>query len=306
MVGGRLRRGIGAQGHHENFPVASVLVPRRMRRHIAAVYAFARVADDFADEGAHSADDRLRLLDGWSVRLRRAAMSETAGPSPQTGEPPDTAAIFQRVARSIRECALPVSLFEDLLDAFRQDVRVSRYETWTELLDYCRRSANPVGRLVLRIAGYEDPTLDAQSDAICSALQLTNFWQDLRIDFDRGRIYLPAEERRAHGAREDDLAAGAVSDGWRRALATAVQRTRAMFETGRPLCDAVRGRLRYELRATWLGGTRILDRLERAGFDAVNHRPTIGAADAPWFAWRLLTWSPACVDSGSPPGLRAL
>ena len=283
---------VGARGHYENFPVASVLVPRRMRRHIAAVYAFARVADDFADEGTIRADERLRLLDMWSDRLRQAAVADTAGPPPRPGEPRDAVPIFQGVARSIRECALPVSLFEDLLDAFRQDVRVSRYETWTELLDYARRSANPVGRLVLRIAGYENPALDAQSDAICSALQLTNFWQDVRIDFDRGRIYLPAEERRAHGAREEDLAAGTLPEGWRRALGAAVLRTRAMFETGRPLCDAVRGRLRYELRATWLGGTRILDRLESAGYDAVSHRPTIGAADAPWFAWRLLTWSP--------------
>lgn len=294
MVGarGRLGQGFGARGHDENFPVASVLVPRRMRRHIAALYAFARVADDFADEGTRGADERLHLLDMWSERLREAAVLDTPGRPPRAGEPADTVAIFLGVARSIRECALPVSLFEDLLDAFRQDVRVSRYQTWTELLDYCRRSANPVGRLVLRIAGYEAPTLDAQSDALCSALQLTNFWQDLRIDFDRGRIYLPDEERRAHGAREDDLAAGVLSEAWRRALAAAVSRTRAMFEAGRPLCDVVSGRLRYELRATWLGGTRILDRVERSRFDTVNHRPTIRAADAPWLAWHMLTWSP--------------
>jgi squalene synthase HpnC len=250
------------------------------------------VADDFADEGGQGADERLRLLGMWSERLREAAAGEAPGRPPRPGEPADTVAIFLGVGRSIRECALPVTLFEDLLDAFRQDVHVSRYRTWTDLLDYCRRSANPVGRLVLRIAGYEDSALDARSDAICSALQLTNFWQDLRMDVDRGRIYLPEEERRAHDAREDDLAAGRLSDGWRRALAAAVSRTRAMFDAGRPLCDAVRGRLRYELRATWLGGTRILDRLERAGFDPVNHRPTIRAADAPWLAWHMLTWSP--------------
>jgi squalene synthase HpnC len=259
---------------------------------MAALYAFARVADDFADEGVRSADERLRLLDMWAERLREAAAFDAPGRPPRDGEPADTVAIFTGVGRSIQECALPVRLFEDLLDAFRQDVRVSRYQTWAELLDYCRRSANPVGRLVLRIAGYEDPALDAQSDAICSALQLTNFWQDLRIDFDRGRIYLPDEERRAHGAREDDLAAGVLSDAWRRALAAAVARTRAMFEAGRPLCDAVRGRLRYELRATWLGGSRILDRVERSRFDTVTHRPTIRAADAPWLAWHMLTWSP--------------
>jgi squalene synthase HpnC len=274
-----------------------------MRRHVAAVYAFAREADDFADEGDLPADERLRLLDRWLQRLRHAAVSGAAGGPPQKGEPPDTIAIFQAVGASIRDCALPVSLFEDLLSAFRQDVQVTRYRTWADVLDYCRRSANPVGRLVLRVAGYENATLDAQSDAICSALQLTNFWQDLKIDFDRGRIYLPEEERRAHDAREDDLASGHVSRAWQQALAAAVERTRAMFEAGRPLCEAVEGRLKYELRATWLGGMRILDRLERAGFDVIHRRPTIGALDAPWFAWQMLSWK---TGSRRPSGLRAL
>ena len=294
---------VGARGHYENFPVASVLVPKPMRRHIAAVYAFARTADDFADEGVRSRDERLRLLDSWSRRLRHASVHDAPTDPAQPGEPPDAVAIFTAVGASIRERALPVSLFDDLLSAFRQDVTVTRYRTWKDVLDYCRRSANPVGRLVLRIAGYQDRVLDERSDAICSALQLTNFWQDLKIDFDRGRIYLPDEEQRAYGAREEELAAGHVSAAWQQALAAATARTRAMFEAGRPLCDAVHGRLRYELRATWLGGVRILERLEHANFDVIHHRPTIGPRDGYWFAWQMMRWTHGSRRSS---GLRAL
>jgi hydroxysqualene synthase len=267
-----------AREHYENFPVASFLVPRRMRRDVAAVYAFARAADDFADEGSLSTDERHRLLDGWRQRLRQAAASDDAGPDPRPGEPANTLAIFRALGASIRARKLPVALFEDLLSAFRQDVTVTSYEDWPELLDYCRRSANPVGRLVLRIAGYDDAQLEPWSDAICSALQLTNFWQDLSVDLARGRSYLPERELLAHDTREA-------------ALAAAVARTRALFDAGRPLCDAVRGRLRYELRATWLGGVRILERVERSKLDAIDKRPVLGVLDVPWLTARLLTWS---------------
>lgn len=264
-----------ARAHYENFPVASWLVPRGMRRDVAAVYAFARAADDFADEGARTADERLRLLAGWRSRLQQAAVGPEPGPPPSPGEPAHAQSIFVALGASIRARRLPLDLFEDLLSAFRQDVTVAAYATWEELLDYCRRSANPVGRLVLCLGGYDDPKLDAWSDAICTALQLTNFWQDLEIDARRGRVYLPDEERRANGDR---------------ALESAAARTRALFERGRPLCDAVRGRLRYELRATWLGGVRILDRLERTGYDPAHRRPRLGAGDMPWLAARLVFW----------------
>jgi squalene synthase HpnC len=280
-----------ARTHYENFPVASWLVPAPMRRHIAALYAFARAADDFADEGHRAAADRHRLLDGWKARLNDAVTSSTPGPPPRQGEPSNTVEIFLALGDTIRRKQLPVVLFEDLLSAFAQDVTVTRYAAWDDVLDYSRRSANPVGRLVLRIAGYDEPRLDAWSDAICSALQLTNFWQDLKIDFDRGRIYLPSEEIAGHGAAEADLAAGRLTEGWRRAMAAAVARTRTMFLTGRPLCGAVAGRLRHELRATWLGGMRVLARIERADFDVVAHRPSLGAADVPWMAWKLVTWA---------------
>ena len=279
-----------ARTHYENFPVASRLLPPGMRPHVAAVYAFARAADDFADEGARPASERHALLDGWLARLRDAAAGASPGRPPAAGEPANTVEIFVALGESIRARALPVALLEDLVSAFRQDVDTIRYESWADLLDYCRRSANPVGRLVLRIAGRDDEALDAASDAVCTALQLTNFWQDLKVDFDRGRIYLPASELRAHGAREDGLRGSTLGPEWRSALASAAARTRALFAAGRPVCDAVTGRLRYELRATWLGGVRILDRLEEGGCDPLRRRPTLGAADAAWFAWRLATW----------------
>jgi hydroxysqualene synthase len=282
-----------ARTHYENFPVASWLVPRHMRHHVAAVYAFARAADDFADEGTRSVDERHGLLDGWLCRLRETV---AAGPNALScpigdGEPANTNEIFLALGATIREKQLPTGLFEDLLSAFRQDVTVTRYESWVDVMDYCRRSANPVGRLVLRIADYRDARLDGWSDAICTALQLTNFWQDLKIDFDRGRVYIPADEMRAHGAIPSDLSGSTMTPAWARAVAAAVSRTRALFTEGLPLCDAVRGRLKYELRATWLGGTRILDRLERSEYDMIHSRPSLGAADAPWLAWRMLSWS---------------
>jgi squalene synthase HpnC len=281
-----------ARRHYENFPVASHLVPAHMRHHVAAVYAFARAADDFADEGTRPVHERHRLLDGWLCRLRDAVASEPERlPRPlDQGEPANTHEIFVALAATIRDKRLPPPLFEDLLSAFRQDVTVTRYASWSDVMDYCRRSANPVGRLVLRIADYRDSKLDSWSDAICTALQLTNFWQDLKIDFDRGRVYIPEDEMRTFGASPSDLAGPSLTRAWTQVVAAAVVRTRALFREGQPLCDAVRGRLKYELRATWLGGTRILDRLEASEYDMIHRRPSLGVADAPWFAWRMLCW----------------
>lgn len=292
-----------ARHHYENFPVASLLLPRRTRRHVAAVYAFARAADDFADEGDWTAQQRKQLLDGWSERLRQALSTDEPGMPPMTGEPSNTVDIFVALGRTVRDCSLPELLLEDLLSAFRQDVDVTRYNTWAELMDYCRRSANPVGRLVLRISGKADPQLDAWSDDICTALQLTNFWQDVANDYERGRVYLPLEEQRLHGVREQDLAEGRITPAWQKALSAAALRTRDRFEAGRPLCDALRGRLRYELRATWLGGTRVLDRLASVNFDIANRRPALRALDAPWFALKMLAWAsraPAVYGRRSP------
>ena len=279
-----------ARGHYENFPVASLLIPRHMRRHVAAIYAFARAADDFADEGSRSAAERHRLLDGWRCRLLQTRERDLVPPPAALGEPANTVEIFVALAATIRDAELPLPLFEDLLSAFRQDVSVTRYATWDELLDYCRRSANPIGRLVLRVAGYRSDRLDTWSDAVCTALQLTNFWQDFAIDLSRGRIYVPQEVLHAHGAREQDLAGAGLNQEWRASLAAVVARTRALFVAGRPVADAVRGRLRFELRATWLGGMRVLGRLEQSRFDPLHQRPRLHVADLPWFTWRMLRW----------------
>ena len=280
------------RAHYENFPVASLLLPRRMRPHVAALYAFARAADDFADEGDRTVEERYRLLDGWRGRLLEAVAGTTSTiqRSPERGEPAHSREIFMALGVTIRRLQLPSVLLEDLLSAFRQDVTVSRYATWPALFDYCRRSANPIGRLVLRIGGYADNDLDRCSDAICTALQLTNFWQDVKGDWRRGRIYLPGEEMQAHGADETALVGENLTPGWREAIASAVSRTRALFDDGKPLCDRLHGRLRYEIRMTWLGGTRILDRIEAANYDVLNRRPTLGARDLPWLVAAALGW----------------
>jgi hydroxysqualene synthase len=275
-----------AKDHYENFPVASRLLPAAMRPHIAAVYAFARRADDFADEPGIADAERLRLLAAWEARLA----GDFSMPVPHHL---GADLIFQALAHTIRSRNLPPSLLSDLLDAFRQDVSTTRYRTWADLLDYCRRSANPVGRLVLRIAGYEDGTLDAHSDAVCTALQLTNFWQDLAIDWRKGRLYVPLEDRDRAGARDADLDAGRVTPEWQAALGALAARTRALFDAGRPVCDSVRGRLGWELRFTWLGASLILARLEAERFDVFHHRPTLGAADALPLIWSALRWSPS-------------
>lgn len=273
-----------ARRHYENFPVASRLLPKESRPHIAAVYAFARVADDIADEGDAPAAERLAHLEQWQWRLHEAA----AGRAPADGT--DAAPIFIALMDTMRRFDLDVSLFDDLLSAFAQDVVVTRYETWTDLLDYCRRSANPIGRLVLRVCGYRDAALDRPSDAICTALQLTNFWQDLAVDWRKGRVYVPRDVRDAVGAAESSLEDGTWTPAWQAALGDAGGRTRALFAEGRPLCDRVRGRLRYELRATWLGGMRVLDRLERGGYDVFRARPALGWRDAAAIGWRAWRW----------------
>ena len=273
-----------AREHYENFPVASFLLPPSMRPHIAAIYAFARRADDFADEPGPRPEERLRLLDAWEERLEHFA------PRPG-GSLADDDSIFFALENTIRMHGLPRSLFHDLLSAFRQDVVTTRYATWVDVLDYCRRSANPIGRLVLRVAGRDDPRLDAQSDAVCTALQLTNFWQDFAIDWGRGRLYLPLDERDRASARDSDLDAGRMTPEWRTALRSVAAKTRALFEAGRPVCDGVDGRLRWELRITWLGGMRILERTEAADFDVFSRRPRLRPADGALLVWRALRWT---------------
>ncbi len=255
-----------ARGHYENFPVASLVVPRRLRPHVGAIYAFSRAADDFADEAVHDGR-RLEKLALWEERFDRCLEGRADHP------------VFVALGDTLSRFGLPAAPFRDLLDAFRQDCRVRRYERWEDLLDYCRRSANPIGRLVLRLFGHADEERDRHADAVCTGLQLTNFWQDVAVDFRKDRIYLPAEDRKRFGVTEDDLRAGRLHEGFRALLLEMVGRTRRVFEEGRPLLSEVRGRLALEIRLTWLGGHKILDGIEAAGCDVFRARPELTRAD---------------------------
>ena len=281
-----------ARSHYENFPVASRLLPAAMRPHVAAVYAYARVADDIADEGSQPPDERLKLLDGWQRRLHAAVAVEAASAPPHDHED----LVVVALAHSIRTLDLPLALFDDLLSAFGQDTMTTRYASWRDVFDYCRRSANPIGRLVLRIAGFRNEGLDRSSDAMCTALQLTNFWQDFGRDWRAGRLYVPREVAGACGATETDLRDGRLTDAWSRALAECVAVTSEWFDRGRAVCDGVAGRLRYELRLTWLGGHRILERVDRLRHNLITQRPTLGVADVPALLWRAARWRLATDD----------
>ena len=279
------------QSHEENFPVASRLLPASMRPHVAAVYAFARVADDFADEGTAAPSARQARLQAWQARLHEAVANVSRPRAPVSR---DELLCFA-LAHSIRSLDLPVSLFDDLLSAFGQDTTTTRYGSWRDVLDYCRRSANPIGRLVLRIAGYRNDTLDRSSDALCTALQLTNFWQDFGRDWRAGRLYVPRDVQDACGAREADLAAETVSSEWVRAIDACIDTTASLFAEGRAVCDGVGGRLKLELRFTWLGGRRILERVHARKAELLRSRPILRARDVPLLVWRAACWGRGAV-----------
>lgn len=254
--------------HYENFPVASWLLPARFRPPIEAIYAFARGADDVADEGDASEAERLSGLDHYA----RALDAIASGQTPR--EP-----VFARMAAAIREYHLPIALLRDLLDAFRQDVVKKRYASCEELLDYSRRSANPVGRLVLQVMGEATPQKAEQSDAICSALQLINFWQDVEVDWRKGRIYIPQEDLERFGVAEQDIAARHADERWRALMAFECERSRQLLFRGAPLARTLPGRLGLEIRATVAGGAAILDKIDAVGGDVFRHRPVLGARD---------------------------
>jgi phytoene synthase len=264
------------RAHYENFPVG-LWVPKPKRRYVHALYAFARAADDFADEPMYEGMRKDKLAE-WEARLRATYRGQAEDP------------IFLALGETVRRLEIPEPLLLDLLSAFRQDVVKSRYDTWEELLDYCRRSADPVGRLVLLVFDQRDPELPPLSDAICTGLQLANHWQDVAVDLRKDRIYVPRELLERFGVKEWDLNAGRVDDAWRRLMAELVARTRALFARGRPLCDRVGRELRFELRLTWLGGSGILERIERAGYDVFRRRPAYGPLDKLVLAWRAWRW----------------
>lgn len=254
--------------HYENFPVASILLPPSLRTPIAAIYHFARSADDLADEGDAPPAERLAALDRYDAAL------ETIAAGARVGEP-----MFDRLADTIRTHRLPITLFHDLISAFRQDVTVTRYPDRDTLLDYCRRSANPVGRLVLHLTGHTRAHQLAQSDAICSALQLINFWQDVAIDWQKNRVYLPQTDLAAHGVGEAQIAAQRCDDAWQALLRDEIDFARQLMHSGAPLVHTLPGRLGWEIRLTVQGGLRILERIERVDGDVFRHRPVLGAAD---------------------------
>ena len=254
--------------HYENFPVASILLPRRLRAPVEAVYAFARSADDIADEGHATPAQRLAALQDYDTALDRIERGEAPG-----------GALFERLSRMVNAHALPLQPMRDLLSAFRQDVVTVRYPDFDRLLDYCRRSANPVGALMLHLYGVSDAVSLRQSDAICSALQLANFWQDVGVDWAKGRIYLPLDDMARFGVDEAHIAGQHNDARWRALMRYEVDRTRALMHSGAPLALRLPGRVGWELRLVIQGGLRILERIERADYDVFRRRPTLGRAD---------------------------
>ncbi|MDE3256648.1 MAG: squalene synthase HpnC [Gemmatimonadota bacterium] len=276
------------RSHYENFPVGSRLIPARIRPHVYSIYAFARTADDVADEPGLAQAERTRRLDEWDAKLASCTVAPE-GP------------ILTALAETIRSQQLPRRHLHDLLHAFKMDVVTHRHGTFNHLLSYCRYSAAPVGRLILHLFSYTDARRAYLSDLICTALQLANFWQDIAIDFSRGRIYLPRHDMDRFCVTEDDLAKGRPTDGFRALLTCEIERTRLLFQKGAELPDLVSGRLKYELRLTWLGGMRILDKIHTGGYDVFSCRPKIEKRDIPSLFLNALFRRPrACKESRFP------
>lgn len=296
--------------HYENFPVASVLLPRRLRPAVEAIYAFARSADDIADEGQADAQERLNALADYHTGLHGITGQGTGLPHDHP-----CAALFQRLAAVVRQHQLPLQPFFDLLSAFEQDVRVNRYASLDDLLSYCSRSANPVGRLMLHLYGAATPANVAASDAICAGLQLANFWQDIAQDWGKGRVYLPHDALRRHGVTEQQIAAAcAGSSGaapshelgqaestagntalnmpanWSALMRERTNHARRLLNQGAPLATRLPGRIGFELRLVVLGGLRILERLDTLNYDVFRHRPTLSRSDWLVLLWRSLNY----------------
>lgn len=263
--------------HYENFPVASWLLPQPLRHPIEVIYAFARQADDFADEGERSDAERLADLERFRGELRRI----------EHGEAPQ-APLFRELAGMMQRHRLPTTLFHDLLDAFTQDVTKKRYADVGEVMDYCRRSANPVGRLLLHLFGAATPRNLALADGICSSLQLINFLQDVAIDYRKGRIYLPQEELARYRISEEQIARGDSGGMWRPFMLAQVERARKLLQAGAPLGLALPGRVGLEIRTIVLGGERILGKIHESGGDVFRQRPVLEARDWAYMLWRAV------------------
>jgi squalene synthase HpnC len=270
--------------HYENFPVASWLCPPALRPPIAAIYWFARTADDLADEGHASPAERRQELATYRAELHRVAHGGTPAPrwSPAFGP----------LAEAITRYDLPVPLLDDLLDAFEQDTANPVYADRTDLLDYCRRSANPIGRLLLHLYGVRDASSLARSDAICTALQLINFWQDLSIDLPRGRRYVPVADAARHGLSPSTLTARAASPAERALIRDLCDWASALMHRGAPLAREIPGRAGWELRLVVQGGLRILEKIAAMDYDSLAHRPALTRWDSPILLWRALRYAP--------------
>ncbi len=259
--------------HYENFPVASLLIPKEKRKYIYAIYAFARAADDFADEpGIEGGNEkRLALLDEWNGKLRDCFNGKAYDP------------IFIALGETVKDCKIPVELLENLLKAFRQDVVKCRYDNFDEVLSYCENSANPVGRLVLIIFGKHDEEMFVYSDKICTALQLANFWQDVSVDIQKDRIYIPKDMMAKYKYDEQGLSQKNYNDSFAKIMNSLVEMTEQIFNEGKELLRLVKTenmkRLSWELNLTWLGGMKILEKIKLLNYDVLNHRPKINAID---------------------------
>jgi squalene synthase HpnC len=251
------------RSHYENFPVASLFVPREKRPYVCAVYAFARTADDFADEGDDPPEERLRKLDDWRAQLDAAYEGRADHP------------VFIALAETAARTGIPGSLFADLLAAYRMDVVKQRYRSEGELLQYCSFSANPVGRIILHIFGGADPRSCALSDRICTGLQLANFAQDVSVDWQKGRLYIPLDDLGRFGYTESDIEHGTVDGRFRELMKCQVDRARGLLLGGSPLVREAPRAIRFELSLTVRGGLAILKRVERIGFDVLRRRPVI-------------------------------
>ncbi len=270
------------KGHYENFPVGSALIPRHLVPAVHSLYAFMRTADDFSDEDRRAGDEQERLayIKTWDTMLSDCEKGKAEHP------------IFIALRSTLARYKLPAQWLHELLKAFSMDCTVRRYESYADLLAYCRYSANPVGRLILTLFGYRDEELYRLSDHICTALQLANHWQDVAIDLGKDRIYLPQEDMKRFGVTLPSspavVSGGSIDrpptealggDGFRQLLAFEVARARELFEQGRALPERVQGRLRWELRFTWAGGIRILDKIEKADYDVFRRRPVVTKMD---------------------------
>jgi squalene synthase HpnC len=256
-----------ARSHYENFPVASRFVPKEIRKYVWTIYAFARTADDFADEPGFTLAERMDNLNQWEQHLNEC----------YNGNP--THRVFAALAETVERFQIPFELFQNLLTAFRSDVTVKRYETYEEVITYCRHSANPIGRMLLLLLNYRSEAMMELSDSICTALQLTNFWQDVSVDLLNDRIYLPLEELVEFDYSEQDLLNKKVNDQFCSLMAFQVRRTADLFVKGKPLLTLVGKDFSRELNLTWNGGTKILQKIHDLNYDVLTKRPTLSKWD---------------------------